>query len=311
MKTNLNSKLFLGCGLLIISLFPLLNNAWQITLPLTLCYIAYCFGIALVSDYIIEKISGESMLKKILSKNTFKGYLTFSLIMGLLLEGFATYLGGLWYYPFFTTPTYFLLVVALGGFAIYFLAIFLSYEAIKLILDKIVKGRKVVTKDFRFEKIMYYILLFIGIILAVPPILNINKNVSGFGGFVFDVSSPKTPYLDFWPLIMLFFALFFIFEFIQHKRHRNSLIKDTMHGYLNPLLAILLVSFILGLYMELQNLPLRLWIYSNWPLSQITIFGLPVVVLLTWPMHYIGFLSAYRAFGKSPSEEIWAGDKIR
>src|SRR6185369_13556112 len=116
--------------------------------------------------------------------------------------------------------------------------------------------------------------------------------------FYLNVTDPKIPYISFGYIILMFFSLFFILEFIEHKRHRTSLLKDLLHGYLNPLLAIIGSSILLGLYMELQNVPIGLWRYINWPWQNTTISSVPVLVIaIGWPLHYIFFLSLYRAIG--------------
>jgi uncharacterized membrane protein (DUF106 family) len=302
----------LGICLLLASFFPyILPVNFKTGLMLTLLYAFYCLGIALVSDHICEKLTGQSMLNTIVRAG--KGrwyYFLIALVGGLVLEGTATYFGGIWHYPFYSLSTYFIITVVLGGFGWYFLCILLSYQAVKDILDKITKGRRFVGGDYSYEQWLYPSLLIMGLIGLGVFLAELWSGTDAFRSFVLSVTNEKTPYISFAQILWLNLWLFFIFEYIEHRRHRTSLLKDTMHGYLNPLLAILIVSVILGLYMEWQNVPIGLWIYKNWPWQHITFGHIPIMVFVAWPLHYVFFLSLYRALGDRRSREIWSGDAI-
>jgi hypothetical protein len=62
--------------------------------------------------------------------------------------------------------------------------------------------------------------------------------------------------------------------------------------------------------MESQNIPVGLWVYTNWPLPGANILGLPLLIFLCWPLHYIAFLSLFRALSDRESRELWRGDLI-
>lgn len=301
-----------GILLLLISLSPyILSDNYKTGTILTLCFASFCCGISLTCDYIATKISGVSIISLILSNSRSKLiYLGIGLLGGLILEGSVSYISAMWYYPYYSTPLYFTITVLLGGFAAYFLSIVTSYYAVKAILDKLTPGKKTVTKRFKYEPALYGSLFTIGIIGLSITITRILINTSFLRSFSFNISSHKDPYLEFPYLVITFFSLWFVFEFIQFKKGRSSLIKDTLHRYYNPLIAIVISSLILAIYMEVQNIPLRLWIYSNMPLKEIQFCGMPIWVYFGWPLHYIGFLSLYRALGDEPSSKIWAGDNI-
>jgi len=301
-----------GIIFLTASLFPnFFPNRYKTGVILTLFFALYCIGITFICDYITYKIDKVSVLKNILKTNANKlTYFIIGFMGGFILEGIVTYLGGLWVYPFYSIPVYFIITVLLGGFGLYFLSIVLSYTAFKALLDKVRKGRKKVTKPFKSEKIIFTILFILGLIGLIFIFFRVMVNTKLLANFVFNISTEKNPYLDFSSIILSFFSFWFIFEFIAFKRKRNSLLKNIFHDYWNPLFAIVLASIVLSVYMEIQNVPIRLWIYTNWPYQDIKFLGIPFLVYLAWPLHYIGFLSAYRAFGDEPSREIWTGDDI-
>lgn len=307
------SRLWWGLVFLLLSFLPLFTpDSFKSTIVVTLASGLYCLGVAFLFDYLALIVSGNSFLQKILKKGVGRvRYFLIALLVGFILEFFATYLGGLWVYPFYSLSKYFLVAFLAGGFGWYFLCILISYEAFKSILDKLLPGKRFVTKDYKYEKWFYKILLILGVCGFAVFLFGVVMNAGELERFVLDVSHVKVPYISFWDIMLVFVSSFFVLEFIEYKKHRTSFLKDTLHGYLNPLLAIILCSVILGLYMETQNVPIGVWYYTNWPLQDFTIYHIPVVVyLIGWPAHYIFFLSFYRAFGDRRSSVIFSGDKV-
>ena len=276
-------------------------------------FFLFGMGVIILSESIISKYANYSLLKKILaSKRNLISFIIVSFFGGLLLEIIACFLGKLWIYPYWNFLTYLLLFVP--GFAFYWLIICESYLATKSAMDFFSKGKKYVTKSFKFEKIIFNLVGFCGIILFILAILfiylNFNQTNKLFG--IEDLNSVTNNYVpSFIYIILLFFGMWFILEYIEHHEKRTSLIKDILHNYKTPLLAILFGSFLLGLFMELQNIPSQLWTYINWPFQEITFLGLPIVMLVVWPLHYIFFLSLFRALTDKESISIWRGDLIK
>lgn len=303
------NRLYTGLVLLLLSLTPSITSAILHRASfLTFYYGCYCAGIALISDYINFRLTGQSLLSEIIHKNKPRTYyFIIGIIGGLVLEGVATYLGGLWYYPFYSTPSYLVIAVLAGGFAWYFLCITLSYEAMKGVVDKFMGGNKQITKPFEYEQKLFNSFAAIGVFgLSIISGKILFEN-NFFAGFIFNINSQKTPYISFTEIMVIFLCLLLILEFIEFKRKRTSLIKDLLHGYVNPLIAIVLVSGILGMYMEFQNQSISLWIYTNWPWQNVLVGKIPVMVFfIGWPVHYIFFLSLYRAFGDNSSTKgLW------
>jgi len=310
LKNAFEKRLIFGIAFLIISLTPFIFiTKTAIGIYLALFHLFYDVGVVLVCDHVIESLSGESLII-VLSRNRKNQLIYFGIgaLAGLLLDGFSNYLGGLWFYPFWSNELY--LSLFLLGFPIYFLTVIFSYQAAKLFLDKITEKKKKVTRCYKYEGALYKILLFLGIVAFLFVYARVLYNTNFFRNFQFSINTIKEPYLEFGYIILMFFSVWFIAEFVEYKRKNNSLIKNTLHGYFNPLLAIIISSIILAIYMEVQNLPLGLWIYSNWPWQEIEFLGLPVMVYIAWPLHYIGLLSGYRALGNESSQEIFAGDMI-
>ncbi len=297
----------IGIFLLILSLGPfVLPEYFNTGTTLTLFYFFYCFGVVLIGDYITYNIAGQSLLDNILKNSSFRfRYIVIGVIAGLILDGFAAYLGGLWYYPYYSFLSYFIMVSVMGGFAMYWFCILVSYEAVKVVLDKYFGGTKHITRSFKYENIFYTSLGVLGTFGISIVLYEVLHSTKMFSDFFLIINDYKKPYLSFWYIILTFFSLTFLLEFIEFKRHRTSLFKDILHGYYIPLVAIVVVSFVLSIYMEFQNLPLKLWVYANWPAIDIALGGIPILVFFAWPLHYIFFLSFYRAFGDRSSSAVW------
>jgi hypothetical protein len=179
----------------------------------------------------------------------------------------------------------------------------MSYEVFKDIFDHFIRPSKNYQKKYFFEKILFKTLLIIGIVSLGIVIYQILEGTNYLTNFYFNIDQFQVPYISFNSVLLACFGFFCIFEYVEHIRHRSSLLTDLMHGYFNPLLAIITAATVLGFYMELQNEPIGLWVYTNWP-SDKTFLNLPIMIFFLWPVHYVLFLSFYRAFeGSAPS--IW------
>jgi len=208
---------------------------------------------------------------------------------------------------------YFILFIP--GFAFYWIVICESYLATKAILDLLRKGKIYITKSFKWEITFFKFLGILGVTLLVLSLILFYFDFSGQSSLFIrglDLSQKTSSYvLPFYLVLTLFFGLWFILEYLQFSKKKSSLIKDILHYHFSPLLAIILGSVFLAILMESQNLLYDMWAYINWPLESITFIGLPIVILLTWPLHYILFLSLWRAFTDEQSEEVWKGDLIK
>lgn len=190
-----------------------------------------------------------------------------------------------------------------------------SYLATKAIIDLLHKGTKRVTAYFKFEPTLYKALGASGALLVLFSAWFIFSDYIAAQGQALITSQDlgmKTVSckFNFFYGFPLFLGLWFIFEFIEYTRKKTSLLKDIIHHYPGPLVSILIGSILVAILMESQNAFHGLWIYVNVPLERFQFFGISPFVLLGWPVHYVAFLSLFRAFTGKQSEEIWRGDRI-
>jgi hypothetical protein len=104
---------------------------------------------------------------------------------------------------------------------------------------------------------------------------------------------------------LVFLGFWFILEAVEYFRKESSLLSDLLRGYVNPLIAIIVASFTLAIVMETQNDINHFWLYTNWPLADFKFLNLYGLMLLAWPLHYIFFLSLFRALSKTESKKIF------
>ena len=271
-------------------------------------------GIIFIGEGITLKLKNKSLLNEILKnpKNLFT-FISFSTFGGILLEGALKWFGKLWIYPYFNVSLY--LAVFITGFAMYWLMVIESYLAIKMIIDYLHKGKQIIRRPFVFEARLYKFLGIFGLVITILTLIFIfidyqNSNLVLFSkrDLIGITANYKVnvPYF-----LLLFTGLWFILEFIEYSRKKTSLLKDIIHSYFSPIGAILIGSFILAVIMETENVPLGYWIYTNVPLAEIKFIGLPILLFIGWPLHYILFLSLFRVLTQKESDGIWEGDLIK
>jgi len=291
--------------MLILSLSPIFmpeysKNGWN----LTLFYIAFCLGIILIGDYVAVAYGKVSPLVVIFqSKRSFFKFYLVSFTGGLILEFFMNYLGGFWWYPFYNTGFYWLTVILLCGFGVYFLTIISSYAVVYAVLDQ---KRKMYEKRKQadFGRSGYQFLLIVGVLCLGYVMWKVIQGTDFFGNFVFVINAPKIAYIAFSTVIVAFVGFSCIFEYIAYKRQRLTIIGSLWQGNWRPVAAILISALFLLLYMELQNQPIKLWQYSNAPMGNAMVFDLPLWIYIGWPLHYIGFISLYQAFGDATALKL-------
>jgi len=309
----MKKRIILGVILLLISFIQVFIS--QITLfQLCLFFIIFAIGAVLIFDSITLYFYKKSLLRDLRrNKRIFFRFILVSTIGVILLDFIALGLGKLWIYPYWDFWTY--LVLFIPVFTGYWFLICESYLGTKAVIDYLRKGKKIVTKSFKHEKVIFNLLGVVGICLILVTIFLIIQDYSLQGNILFsfeNINSKTSNYVCPYGFIMLLFVSFWmVLEFVQHKLKKNSLIKDLIHGHFTPLISILISSFLLSIVLEALNLTHYLWEYVNWPFEGITFLGLPVMMFLAWPIHYILFLSLWRTLTNKQSEDVWKGDLIK
>lgn len=279
-------------------------------LPFTNFNLAFSHGIfwlgnILLFDSISYELSGVSLIKAT-EKSRLKHLLLLGLIGGALIEEIPARLGKIWYYPQWDLVGY---IVFLGlGFGFYFFYLIETYLGFKAILLHFFKKHKRKAENFKRFKKIFLIEGFVGAIgVAVSIIYLIIKTLSdGTLQTFFDTNKNTITSESLWiPTVSILFFMFLFLEYLEYERHERSLTYDLVKGNFIPLASIIIAAFISGVIYEGFVVPSGLWKYSNFPLQDNFILGIPLIVILLWPFQYFPLLALYRVLFKKETREIW------
>lgn len=272
----------------------------------------YYLGGIYLADAVILSLSGKSLMKTIIyTPENRVSFIKLSLLGAIPFSLAVSTFGGLWYFPHWTATEYYVLGYILLGWAFYFLFLTVCYQAFKLVLDIILPQSKPVKAYYRFERKSYKTLGVIGGWVAIMVITVAMQDSRWLTNFHVSVNSVQKPYLYWYWWLIAVSAWIVLCEFIEYHRRRSSLLKDTVHGYLNPLLAVFLCGITLAVTNEYQNLPINLWHYANFPWTMYTVMKIPLFVVLSWPIQIAAFVEFWRAFGEQKATDMLFANSFR
>jgi hypothetical protein len=272
----------------------------------------YYIGGAMVSDAIIVFLTHKSLIRAIVSDPPVRtSFIKLGLIGAIPFSLAVSTFGGLWYFPHWTATEYYTLGYVLLGWPAYFLFLTVCYQAFKLVLDQIIVQRHPVGTYFPYERRMYKAFGVVGGWAAVMVITVALQDSRWLTNFHISVNSPQKPYLYWYWWLIAVIAWIVLCEFMEYHRKRSSLLKDMLHGYYTPAIAILLCGFSLAITNEFQNLPINLWHYANFPWVQATILNIPLFVVFSWPLQIAAFVEFWRAFGERRATDILFADALQ
>lgn len=279
-------------------------------LPFTNLNLAFSHGIfwlgnILLFDSISYELSGVSLIK-ITAKSRMKHFLLLGLICGALIEEIPARLGKIWYYPQWDFLGY---VVFLGlGFGFYFFYLIETYLGFKAILLHFFKKHQRKEENFKKLKKIFLIEGFVGAVgIGAGVTYLILKTISdGTLQTFFDTNKNIITSESLWiPTVAILFFLFLFLEYLEYERHEKSLTYDLVKGNFVPLISIIIAAFISGVIYEGFVVPSGLWKYTNFPLEENFILGVPIIIILLWPFQYFPLLALYRVLFKKETEQIW------
>ena len=91
-------------------------------------------------------------------------------------------------------------------------------------------------------------------------------------------------------VLLAFAGGWLIAEALLSRHGNNSLLGSLATGYRVPAVAVLACSAVLSLVMETQNTLYHFWRYVHFPAPEVSLAGVPLTVLATWPLQYLTFL---------------------
>ncbi|MBI1978577.1 MAG: hypothetical protein HYS62_00780 [Candidatus Aenigmarchaeota archaeon] len=248
----------------------------------------FALGYWLFFDAIDYSLSGTSILNKIKNNKILLFYLIISgALLGLVLDFYAILISKVWVYP--TVTNLWSVIELYINWGLVLLIVYSSYRVWHYIIRKMfgMFGMELVGKSK--EHIAFSLIGYTGILFLIIPFFlslfyNVTSSVFSFGFAIL--------------------GLWFISEFVEYTRKERSLIKDVIEGHWTPIISIIIGSIVTGITWELLNLPVKAWIYTNIPFSNLTLFGIPITIILGWPFLFVVYLSFYRAIFKG-NDRVW------
>jgi hypothetical protein len=282
-----------SAGFVLLSYAPLLAPRNAARLPgLMIFWSFFCTTAIILCDEAANRLEQRSLISEVtLSRGRFFEFVAAATISGLLLDGVAQWVGKLWIYPYWTKGLYVSTFVL--GFCAYWLLLtetFLLGRALLRVLARSLRRQAPppwIARALRGSALCGGVLTISGLALAA-------RGYDSAGGYYFEISLPSKPHVPFACFPLIFVGAWLILEFLQHRRGRDSLLSSILRGEWITLASVLLPAWIFGLFMETVNTAGHFWRYTNWPLQPYTVLGVPVVVLLLWPLQYVVFLSVYQ-----------------
>jgi hypothetical protein len=257
---------------------------------LTVFWSFFTMTFIILCDQTTVALEHQSLLREVTSGGKpWLSLLTAGALSGLLLDGIAQWLGKLWIYPYWNEAVYGSTFVV--GFCAYWLATAESYLAAKAILKRWGRATSPLTTVRLYEPALFRALGLTGLVLTAAGVALLLREYRTTGGYVFEIRTalPIESHTSYF--VTAFTGIWFALEWIQFARGKWTLLRAVLHGYRLPLYALIAASAVCSLFWETVNASHHFWIYTNWPLPQWQLMSIPVMVLLTWPLQYVVFLS--------------------
>lgn len=97
-------------------------------------------------------------------------------------------------------------------------------------------------------------------------------------------------------------GLWWLLEYIEFKEERTGLLADILERKFDYLLAVVVSSLLIGLFVEGLNRLIPGWQYKNIPFSSIHFLNIPIIILIGWFPLIVILLSFYRSFIRGKQE---------
>ncbi len=263
-------------------------------LPFGLIIPHYLFiiGFFLIVEKINLYLNKDSLLKRI-KKKDYLGLKIFLIgtIIGILFEVYGVLISNLWYSYFqnwsLNEQMIHYLLGIIVGYSLPSLVYFDLYKIISFFMKK--RNEKV---RVMLPKKVGYFLFCVGIFSLMIPILMYKPSLSW------------NPILRGLLFSFCLLGIWLILEYFEIKKHENTFLNCLFTRRFKPLLIILVCSFIISISWEVLNKLRPSWIYQNMPLMEVTIFGLPLGLIIAWPTLFVIYFSFFNIISKK-KERMW------
>jgi hypothetical protein len=236
-------------------------------------------GVILIGEGICQRLGAPSLLDRVTRDwGTFGRFLLAAAAAGLAMEALGQWLAKLWIYPYWTV--WFYCIVLLPGFAFYWTAIAESYLAVKAILDSRIRT-PVEAGSTRYMWMAG--LAGAGVLLASG--LGYASWYAARGGYFFANTRPVPQAPPFGYMVFAFLGALMLVEWI-----RPTVLPSLRRGYWTPVAAIVISSVAMAFLLETLNGVNHFWAYTHFPWPDLTLAGVQLSMVASWPLQYLTFL---------------------
>ena len=261
-------------------------------------------GVGFVFDFLYKCQTGKSLIAFYLSSKYRIIKITIaSLIFSFSLDFFFHYLTRLWYYPHI--PYWIYIPIGPAFYLFYSLVLFILYKNFKQILNRYVHGGRLSIINHVVYKVTMNILFVVGIIGVYLSTSFGLSNASTFNFPVYSTSEVSTQTIPIWFVLVILPSLYFIIEYACYLEKKETFVFDIIRKDFIPLIAILLANFTGIFLIEIINVPVQIWMFTNWPLSEVKFLTLPLLVWIAWPLQFLLMLSLFRFVLDKKEMDIW------
>lgn len=250
--TRNNSLLFTGfIGLFLIIFSSILS--FDIFKHYTVFFV---LGWMFLMAFINRLWFGKSDLVNLKNKFFFTLLLLTGTIITLLIEFACFYLSAPWVYSFDFFDLKFDFWFSIGA---YIFLIPATFETYTLLLN-ITKTK---TKHFFYFNRLFIFLLPLFLFLMSLPLIWQNSYYQGL------------------PFPFFIIGFFLISDFLSYSFTNNSIILNSLAS-LKYFLVVILTTFLISIPIEYLNINQYVWKYIELPFLDITLFGVPLIILIGW-----------------------------
>lgn len=260
--------------------------------------LSWGIGYVLVCNSVIVKYTKKK--PKMFLRIPYGHVVVVGAIAAFLIELLCNWLWKLWYYPPFTPYLYLTLIVfILIG---YFYFLLKGYMAIRAFLIARGFSRKRI-KINKSYKTLFNVFGIVGVLFLFLATLQLIGTVHWDGISFFNSFGLR--HFSLINVGLMTISLILILEYLEYKEREDTFLMHLMQGDWTPFISIVVAALFTGITMEGFNIPLSIWVYTNWPDSHVAISHLPLTVFLAWPIQYIFLISIYRLLYKRETAKIW------
>ncbi len=228
-------------------------------------YTFFLLGSWFILDYINFSLTKKSILNSLLIKKN-RHFIFFILIINAISAFLVDYvygvkIVGMWEWNNYGVFQWIIMLVFMT--LLFCFVVYETYCFFYVFLSKEFREKLKVRIGKRFERII----LYLGFIMLILPLLN----------YLF----LKNFYPNYF-LIFAFIGIWFITEGVTNYFGGKTLLIKILNGDKKVIFSIIFSTFFLAFVHEFINFFAKEWAYVNAPFHEISLYGVPISILLGW-----------------------------